>query len=713
VRKVELVGIPDGVNLPAMHHPKTRAEITLKPAGSSAVEFNRQPALAIEVIKESRANALEVVQQVEVVMNRLQPQIRSAQLHLATSQAGFIKEATHATLDALWLAIGLSILVIWPFLRNWRATIISALAIPTSLLGTFVVLAFFGLNLDTITLLALALVIGIIVDDAIVDVENISRHLDEGIPPKQAAIEATNEIGLTVTAATLAIVAVFLPVALMQGSLGQFFRPFGITVAAAVLISLLVARTLSPLLASKWLRTQPQQPHLFLHRYQLLLQWALRRRWWVISFAFGTLALGLTLIPMVPKGFIPQLDRGDFLVSYSTPLPTSRASLGALIFGTQSLDELNPIHRTTRVGKQLADKVRQSDQVASVLTMVGNQGRPNAGTLYVTLKPNRSVTTAAAEDQIRQLLPKLADVKVTVTDIPFVSTATRAPLELAFTGDQPQLLQQTAEKVRSQLSKLQYFQDFDVSGTALTDGKVTVLEQLNHKPVVYLRAQLAAKTNLGDATSQAISIANQLKPSGVKLDVGGDSGQMLTVLTGFASTLTLSVLCVFGVLALLFRSWTDPLIIVFALPLAVIGSVLAVLLTGTEFGVISVIGIVFLFGLINKNAILLVDYANQLRQAGHNRTEALLQAGPVRLRPILMTTMAMILGMLPIACGWGAGAELRAPMAIAIIGGLFTSTLLSLIVVPVLYTFVDDWRQSMKSRQLKSRPLGLSNSSKK
>ncbi|MGL5082981.1 MAG: efflux RND transporter permease subunit, partial [Microcoleaceae cyanobacterium] len=308
------------------------------------VRFNGENALAFQVVKRGDANTLEVVDRVEDAVETLQKKLPDVRLELAETQAKYIREATQSTLHELMIGIVLAILVIFPFLRNWRATLISAIAIPLSLLGTFIVMAVLGFNLETITLLALALVIGIVVDDAIVDVENISRHLQLGESSREAAIKATDEIGLTVTASTLSIVVVFLPVAFMGDALGQFFKPFALTISAAVLISLLVSRTLSPVLAMYWLRNTdfipensprnlsqdlPENsprfsafsPSNITLLYQNILRWSLNHRGWVIGIAMGSFITGIALIPFVPQGFLPKLDRGEFNVIYTTKLP--------------------------------------------------------------------------------------------------------------------------------------------------------------------------------------------------------------------------------------------------------------------------------------------------------------------------------------------------------------------------------------------------------
>jgi multidrug efflux pump subunit AcrB len=721
VLKINLLGVPTGAtDEPPASTPKAAEQVVLD-AGSSAVRFNGQEALAFEVVKRSDANTLDVVKAVDQAVTTLRSQLPDVQLTLAATQADYIHEATDSTVDALGLAIALSVIVIFPFLWNWKATLISALAIPTSLFGTFIIMALFGFNLETITLLALALVVGIIVDDAIVDVENIARHLDEGgKSPRQAAIEATDEIGLTVTAATLTIAAVFLPVGLMQGVVGQFFRPFGITVSAAVMISLLVARTLSPLLAVYWLRPRQHHPSTrgwsgFVHSYWSLLRWSLNHRGLVIGLALLSFVAGLALIPIIPKGFIPKLDRGEFNITYTAPLPIAAQAAQAQAAGVdlanlppgvdpatlaaQQAPPINPLQGSLDTAKKLEAFVLKSPQVETVFTTVGTRQQPNKGILYVKLRKGHTVTTAALQDQFRQQLPVIKGVTTSIEDIQFVDTGGEKPLQIALVGDDSLVLSQTAKTIKQRLEKLPGFADVATTGNANTKDRIVEIERWNGRRVAYVSANLKQGIALGTATDRVVAIAKEVKPVAVTLDLGGDSARVGEIFSSFGVTLGLSVISILLVLLLLFRSWTDPFVIVFSLPLSIVGALLASLLTRSDFGMISVIGIIFLLGLANKNAILLVDYINQLRRTGLSRTDAILKAGPVRLRPILMTTAATILGMMPIALGLGAGAELRAPMAIAIIGGLITSTLLSLIVVPVVYALLDDLKLRLQGKR--------------
>ncbi|MCC5636124.1 efflux RND transporter permease subunit [Nostoc sp. CHAB 5844] len=707
VLKVNLLGAPSPT--PALPTAQNAAA-ALPQSGATLVRFNGQDALAFQVIKRGSANTLEVVSRVEKEVQKLRTNFKDVKLTLAATQAEYIRHATKSTIDALIEAIVLSIVVIFPFLWSWRATLISALAIPTSLLATFIVMAIFGFNLETITLLALALVIGSIIDDAIVDVENIMRHIEDGETPRQAALLATNEIGLTVTAATFTAVAVFLPIGLMGGVVGQFFKPFGITVSAAMLASMLVARTLSPVLAIYWLKPVSARPRKqeaktwlgFNQAYRHLLHWSLHHRKLVIALAILNFVGGIALIPLIPKGFIPKLDRGEFNITYTAPLPKipdlaalqKQAAQGipAPPPGSPAFQFPNPLNDSLEVAKKLEDVVRKSPAVETVFITVGSrEGEPNKGTLYLKLKEDRNITTAQLQDQFRASLPALPGVTTSVEDIQFVDTGGQKPLQVALRGDDLQALNKAAKAIKERLVNIPGLADITVTGEANQQGQVLQIERLNNQRVAYISANLGQNLSLGDATDKVVAEAKAILPPGVTLDLGGDSASLAEVFGSFASTLLLSALCIVVVLILLFKTWVDPVVIGVSLPLALVGALLALLFTKSDFGMISLIGFVFLLGLANKNAILLVDYINQLRESGLDRTEAILKAGPVRLRPIMMTTASTILGMLPIALGLGAGSELRSPMAVAIAGGLVSSTILSLIVVPVVYAILDDW----------------------
>ncbi|SKB15158.1 Acriflavin resistance protein [Planktothrix sp. PCC 11201] len=728
VLKVNLLG--DGLSREAKKDiASLSSSQTLIQDPPTLVRYNGENVLAVQVVKRSDANTLEVVNQVENTIDSLQKNLSDVKIILAETQADYIKKATRSTINELLLAVVLAIAIVFPFLRNFRATLITALAIPTSLLGTCIVMAIAGFNLETITLLALALVIGIVIDDAIVDVENIARLIDAGETPREAAIKGTDEIGLTVTASTLTIVAVFLPVAFMGDALGQFFKPFALTISSAVVISLLVARTLSPVLAVYWLKPAKDRPENYtpkpnpiIENYRRLLQWSLTHRKRVILIAILSFIVGLALIPFVPQGFLPRLDRGEFVINYSYPLPQISniqpqprrdeprrvSSPSNDIFQQPGafdwLTDLarNPIQLFLRKTRTTATKIEavilQTPDVEKSFSIIGIKGQPNRGRIYVKLKNNRQLTTLEAQDQIRSNLPPIDNVNVSVEDIQFVETGDEKPLQIVLLGEDIPKLNNIAKTIQEKVTKLPGFVDVRATGEDNTSNTINQIERFNGQRAAYVTANLSQGQLLGDATNQVMDIAQTLITDEVTVKLTGDSARIGQVLNSFLITLLFSVICMLGLLFLLFGRWVEPTVVGLTLPLSLAGAMLALLITQSDFGIISLIGLIFLLGLLDKNVLLLMDYINQLRQKGMGRNQAIIETGVVRLRPIMMTTASTVLGMLPIALGLGAGAELRQPMAVAIIGGLITSTLLSLIVVPVLNTFLEDEGLKIKKR---------------
>jgi multidrug efflux pump subunit AcrB len=641
------------------------------------VRLNGQPGVALEVVKRAGANALQVARAADSVVRRLQSDAPDVKLVPALSQAGFIRQNANATFETLWLAIVLSVLVIHPFLRRWRATAISALAIPASLLGTFIVMWLARFNLETITMLALALVIGIIVDDAIVDVENIARHIDRGESPASAALHATDEIGLTVTAATLTIVAVFVPVAFMGGVAGKFFLPFGLIISAAVLTSLVVARTLSPVLAARWLRPhasgeEPEGRHWrrFTDAYRRLLSWSVRHPWSTLGVALLSFLTGVALIPLIPKGFIPQFDRGEFEIHFTVP-------------GSAS------VPRAAAFSQRLESVVRADADVGTVFAIAGTAaGDEDRGVLHVRLREEASSPTQEVKSRVRRALAGVSGGTVSVQDVPIIAVVAEKPLQLVLVSDDRATLARTADDVRGRMAHWPGVADVSITGVLDAQGGGGTT-RAGGRPSVTVTGNLADGTPIGAIAKRMESEIPRMLPPDVRLELGGETAQATETFGRFAAALGLATVGVLVVLLFLFRSWQDPLAIALSLPLSGIGAMFGLFLARSDFGIVSLLGLVFLFGLANKNAILLVDRINQERANGLPRDAAILAAGPLRLRPIVMTTAATILGMLPIALGVGAGAELRAPMAVAIIGGLLTSTALSLLVVPAVYLLFD------------------------
>ncbi len=650
----------DGIGAPAAVAP-------------TRVRLDGKEALALEVVKLAGSNTLEVDQALGQVV-RDAGAGGTLQVVPVRAEAPFIREATRSTLEALLAAVVLSVLVIYPFLRSMPATAIAALAIPTSLVGTFLAMALAGFKFETITLLALALVIGIIIDDAIVDVENIARHLTRLQDPRDAARRATDEIGLTVTAATLTIVAVFVPVGLMGGVVGSFFRPFGLTISAAVLTSLLVARTLTPVLAARWLKPEPHRGDsaLWQHScsgYRRFLTLALRHPLIVLLVALLSLAGGIALVPLIPQGFIPALDRGACEVRF------------ALAPGSG-------VDASDAAAARLTSRVDADPDVAGVLSIAGTTaGDPDSGVLYVSLRKDRRSTTQQVQARLRAVLATEPNVRVSVANLPIIAVAAPQPLEITLTSEDAAALATAARRVLAQVAQWPGVADAAIVGIGPA-GDGTWLRREGH-PAAQIRANLSGGAALGAVGARVQTEIARLLPPGVSLGLAGESAQAADVFGHFASALGFACAGVVLVLFLLFRSWQDPLAIAIALPLSAVGAMLGLFIAHSDFGIVSLLGLVFLTGLASKNAIILVDRINQLRAAGMERDTAIVESGSVRLRPIAMTTAAAVLGMLPIAVGLGAGAELRAPMAVAIIGGLLTSTLLSLVVVPVAYQQLD------------------------
>ncbi len=409
---------------------------------------------------------------------------------------------------------------------------------------------------------------------------------------------------------------------------------------------------------------------------------------------------------MIPQGFVPQLDRGEFKIVYTTPLPKLANSAPKTVeSNSNSSSEDEPassfswlknmarspeqilLRRTLTVGEQIESTVLAHPAVESVYTIAGVRGEPNKGQLYIKLKDNRALNTSQVQESVRQNLPQIPNVIISVEDIPFVETGEDPSFKVSLAGEDLDKLSKSAIAFQSEIQQLSGFNDVRVDGVG---QPLTKIIHLDRQRVAYINANLTADLGIGDATKQAKAIANKTLPVDIDFDLEGDSARSKKILGEFAITLTLAIVSMMIVLYLPFRRWLEPSVIGLSLPLSIVGAMLALLITQSDFGMISLIGLIFLLGLLDKNAILLLDYVNQLRASGMDRTEAILNTGVVRLRPIVMTTFSTILGMLPIALGWGAGSQLRQPMAVGIVGGLITSSLLSLIVVPVLYTLLED-----------------------
>ncbi|MFM2090273.1 MAG: hypothetical protein RLZZ127_762, partial [Planctomycetota bacterium] len=665
----------------------------------------------------------------------------------------------------------LAVVVVWWFLRDWRATLISAVALPLSVIPTFLVMQACGFSLNTVTFLALALVVGILVDDAIVEVENIARHLREGKPPLQAATEAADEIGLAVIATTFTLVAVFLPTAFMGGIPGKVFVQFGWTAAAAILASLAVARLLTPMMAAHLMRARPAEPERTSRAMALYLRLAdacLRHRWRTLAGAAAFLAGSLALVPLLPSTFIPPGDRALTTVSIELPpgAPLERTAAAAeaaraLIadhpairrimsqVGVSTASGGGPMAQAGSLDTRKASLVvvlvprdaRSQDQTAVERELRARlAGLPGARVqiagggsgerLEVVLRGSDADAAADAGERLAAAIRRIPGLGAVTTDaslqrpeIRIVPDPVRAAaagvttstlmqtVRLATSGDFAQRLAavdlptrrldvrvRLADTARDDLDRLGRIRvpgaDGPVPLAAVADlrldGGPVQIKRLDRLAQTAITVELNGRS-LGEviAAVEALPEARSLPP-GVSRQPSGELKRMRELFGSFGTAMAVGVFCIYAVLVLLLHRFLLPFTILSALPLSIGGALAALLVAGHAFSMPSVIGLIMLMGIVTKNSILLVDYAVMARERGLDRHAALIDACRKRARPIIMTTLAMGAGMLPIALGWGADPSFRAPMGVAVIGGLVTSTVLSLVVVPAAFTVVDD-----------------------
>jgi HAE1 family hydrophobic/amphiphilic exporter-1 len=688
----------------------------------------------------------------------------------------FIRESVEDVRTTLLIGAALTVLIVFLFLNSWRSTVITGLALPVSVISTFIVMNGLDFTLNVLTLMGLSLAIGLLIDDAIVVRENIVRHMHLGADHYKAAREATSEIGLAVMATTFTIIAVFVPVAFMGGIIGRFFYQFGITVGFAVLVSLYVSFTLDPMMSSRWYdpAADPRVPRAWLGRklhwlndqldrlrsvLAVGLGWSLRHRWAVLLLGLAAIGSSLGMFTRLGSAFMPEADEGQFRVSYKAAPSVS-------------------LERSMEIARELSREIRKDPAVVYTYTTVGGTGKAvSEGSVFVKLierqgRPHQLALMAAMRDRAARF--RGLRIAVTAADD---NTGTAKPIQMAIRGNDLARLNVLSEEVMNRLRQVPGATDIDTSEDELrpevrvaVDRKAasdlgldvgsvaSVVRGLVAGEVVSkfedadgdsydvrLRVDPSQRARAGDLRvldlpgrpggaavplAQVAQIQPGAAPSNIRrLDlirevrvsastqnrslgvVVADTQARLADLPlppgygitytgefeimmesfGYAlSALVLAVILIYAILASQFRSFLQPFAIMLSLPLSLIGVAGMLYLAGDTLNMMSMIGIILLMGLVTKNAILLVDFTNVRRRAGVPRTAAMIEAAKVRLRPILMTTLAMIFGMLPLAFEWGSGAEFRAPMARSVIGGLITSTLLTLIVVPVVYAYLDD-----------------------
>jgi HAE1 family hydrophobic/amphiphilic exporter-1 len=743
------------------------------------------PVVGFAVLRGRSASEVRLADEVAKRIRRLGAEHPGVEIRLVSSTVVPVLAGHRAAVEALLVGAGLAVLVVWAFLRDWRATAIASLAMPLSLVPTFLVMRWLGFSLNNVTLLGLTLVVGVLLDDAIVEVENIVRHLRErpAAGAYRAALDASAEIGPAVVATTAAILAMFVPVAFMPGIPGQFFREFGLTVAAAVALSLVVARLLTPLLGAHLLnatgrRTGGDAPGALGRRYLEALRWCLRHRRTVMAGGIAIFVLSLALVPLIPRDFVPRADHGRSVLSI----------------------ELAPgaaLAETVVVAQEAARILRSRPEVASVFAAIGvpaasasggsapgtvlSAGDPRTAELIVTLVPRseRAITqrrlealvrpeledlpgarvrfgagkgggsrlqvtlvgddaealTRAARDLEREMrgIPHLTGVRSAASlarpelrivphedraaELGVSVAAIGAAMRIATVGDvEPNLARfgladrqipirvMLDERARENLDELRALRLEGRGGVAVPLGAVAEvrhgagpaqLDRLDRVRKATVEAELDG-IPLGEATRMVADLpAMRRLPNGVRERTTGDAETMAELFRGFGAALGAGILLVYLVLVLLLGGILQPLAIMSALPLALGGALLTLLLTQKALGISAAIGLLMLMGIVAKNSILLVDYAVLARrERGLTGDEAVLEAARKRARPIVMTTVAMCAGMVHVAAGIGSESEFRSPMAHVLIGGLVASTLLSLVFVPVACSCMgslEDW----------------------
>lgn len=768
----------------------------------SASLQNGQPAIAMDIIKTSDANVIDVVDNIKDRLDDIQKTLPAGITMTVVSDSSVsIRGSLTNVVRTLIEGAILAVFIVWLFLGSWRSTIITGLTLPISLLGTLAMIFAFGFSINMMTLLALALCIGLLIDDAIVVRENIVRHVAMGKHHRQASLDGTAEIGLAVLATTLVIVAVFLPVAFMGGIIGRFFYQFGVTVSIAVLISMFVSFTLDPMLSSVWHDPEAQNHEAYLTRkvtffkqpirwildnfqhlldkitniYEKVLAWSLRFRFLTMLIAIGSLVMAFFAVSLVGKEFVPQADMGEMKVKFETPVnanlqyteqkatqvnailqefsevQSTYATINSLAYSGKNRVQINvrlvPKQQRPKDLNQLSREIRERlQQVGGIeITSVASADEAVSGGLkpiMISIKGENLDELQRLSNEFMAKLDKVDGLVDLESSLKQPKSMVSIHINRTASNDAGLSVGQIGQVLRPLLAgdnvttlKDEKGNNVDVNVRLADDNRQTIAQlqsmyltsnkvDSNGQPILIPLSQVASfKEELGapqinrralfrevmiqantdgrpagDIGDDIAKIQNEMElPQGYSFSVEGSNKDMEESI-GYATTaLLLAIVFIYMLLGSQFNSFLYPVAIMASLPLSLVGVFLALFLFGSTMNIFSIIGIIMLMGLVCKNAILLIDFIKEALANGQSRHEAIMLAGKTRLRPILMTTMAMVMGMVPLALGIGDGAEQQAPMAHAIIGGVITSTLLTLIVVPVIYTYLDD----MKNKVLK------------
>lgn len=758
-----------------------------KTEGQTYSRIDGVSAIGIIIQKTSGANSVKTSDGIQKELSSLEKNYSGAGLKFTIAQD--ITQFTRNSINEVRRDLGLAILIVaitlFLFLHSVRDSFIVLLSIPTSLISTFIFMYAMGFTINLVSMMALALVIGILVDDSIVVLENIHRHLELGEEKRTAALNGRSEIGFAAIAITLVDVVVFLPIAMVGGLVGKIFREFGLTIVLSTMISLFVSFTLTPMLASRWSTLKQYTDESAIGRfinwfeglqkrldsgYRNLLAWALARKRTVLVISGLALLISLLPIPLhlIGTEFLTQPDRGEFALTIElpvgTPLDKTYQTLAQVESRLQTDPDIERYFSTVGVSEQTFQKSTQpnlgqiqiklvpprdrkmstDDEMARVkeiadsfpgvvsrTSVIGMWGTANYSPLEIEVQGENLSEVAAASQKIGDVMARtegVTDIKSTwQTALPELQVVVNREKAASFgltPGDVAVVLQtaiqgavvtkfndngtdydirlQLAERDRNEPSQVR-----DLTLMTRGGGQVYLrqvaeviggngpveIDRKDRERLVAILGNLTGSRSLGDVTRDIkTGIGSLGLSSNIKVFFGGDNENMSDMFRDMMIALTMAILFVYMIMVSLFESYAHPFTIMFSLPVALVGGMLALVLTGQTLNTFSMIGVIMSMGLVSKNAILLVDYTNTLRARGRTMIDAILEAGPIRLRPIIMTTATMVFGMLPLALGLGAGSEIRQSMALVVMGALISSTLLTLILVPVMYTYVDGFK---------------------